>query len=146
MSRKTDAAFGIIPIWQNNNTHHFLLIQHQAGHWAFPKGHADPGETAIETARREFEEETGILEYAVVEEVSFQEAYRFTRDQQLIDKTVTYFPAFVYSTSVTCQADEIKDYAWLSYEAAVERVTFDQARRVLAAVKAYLDQDQPSRP
>ena len=39
----------------------FLLIQHQAGHWAFPKGHANPGESPAETARREFAEETGYI-------------------------------------------------------------------------------------
>ena len=30
------------------------------GHWDFPKGHVDKGETEIETATRELEEETGI--------------------------------------------------------------------------------------
>jgi len=37
----------------------FLLMRH-ADRWDLPKGHVDPGETDIECALRELEEETGI--------------------------------------------------------------------------------------
>lgn len=40
-------------------THSFLLMKH-ADRWDLPKGHVDPGETELETALRELEEETGI--------------------------------------------------------------------------------------
>ena len=38
-----------------------LLIKHvNSGHWSFPKGHVEAGETEVETALREIKEETGI--------------------------------------------------------------------------------------
>ena len=37
----------------------FLLIKHK-DRWDLPKGHIEEGETLIECAIREFEEETGI--------------------------------------------------------------------------------------
>lgn len=37
----------------------FLLMKH-ADRWDLPKGHVDPGETLVECALRELEEETGI--------------------------------------------------------------------------------------
>jgi len=37
----------------------FLLMRH-ADRWDLPKGHVDPGESDLECALREFEEETGI--------------------------------------------------------------------------------------
>ena len=38
-----------------------LLIKHiNSGHWSFPKGHVEEGETEEETAKREIMEETGI--------------------------------------------------------------------------------------
>ena len=38
-----------------------LLIKHaNGGHWSFPKGHVEAGETEVETAIREIREETGI--------------------------------------------------------------------------------------
>ena len=112
-----DEAFGIVPIFSTESEPLFLLIQHQAGHWAFPKGHADPGESALETAKRELEEETGIRNYEVLEEPSFVEHYSFVqegtpsfvkhysfaKEGESIEKTVTYFLAFVNSMEVQLQ-------------------------------------------
>jgi bis(5'-nucleosidyl)-tetraphosphatase len=133
-----DEAFGIIPISCSGGAYHFLLIQHHAGHWGFPKGHADPGEDALQAACREFAEETGITQYTVLPNVSFAEQYGFMRDGKRFDKTVVYYPATVEMQAVVCQAEEIRDYAWLDYEAAIARLTFEGAKRVLTEVWAYL--------
>ncbi len=133
-----DEAFGIIPILQRGDEHQFLLIQHHAGHWGFPKGHADPGETDVQAACREFEEETGITNFTVLD-VSFSEEYPFSRDGKKFAKTVVYYPAFVQSATVNCQPEEIKDYSWLSYDLAIGRLTFDGAKRVLTEVQQYLE-------
>ena len=133
-----DEAFGIVPILLDNGRLKFLLIQHHAGHWGFPKGHADPGETALNAACREFLEETGISQFKVLDGVSFSEQYGFTRDGQHFDKTVIYYPAMVESATVSCQAEEIRDYAWLEYEAAIARLSFEGAKQVLTKVQQYL--------
>lgn len=140
-----DQSFGIIPIWCEANRHKVLLIQHHAGHWGFPKGHADPGESALDAACRELTEETGITEYRVLTERPFWERYTFTKRGQLIGKTVCYFPAIVYSESVLCQASEIRAYAWLSFEEAATQLSFRGGRQVLAQVQQYLEQ-QPIQP
>ena len=139
----TDAAFGIVPIAIAAGRYQFLLIQHHAGHWGFPKGHADPGETAIATACREFVEETGITDYTLISDRSFQEQYQFTRAGQTIQKSVVYFLARVDNLTVSCQAAEIQNFAWLDYDAAIAQLTFAAARQILADVWAYL-QDQPA--
>ncbi|MDZ4384915.1 MAG: NUDIX domain-containing protein, partial [Candidatus Moranbacteria bacterium] len=38
----------------------FLLLHYPSGHWDFPKGHIESGETEEGTLRREVEEETGL--------------------------------------------------------------------------------------
>ena len=148
-----DEAFGIVPIFATESEPLFLLVQHQAGHWAFPKGHADPGESALETAMRELEEETGIRDCEVRQEPSFVEHYSFVKqgnpnsakhysfaeEGERIEKTVTYFLAFVNSMEVELQADEVQNSAWSSFEEAVKLITFDGNRQVLREVKAYLD-------
>ena len=148
-----DEAFGIVPVFLSEADTLFLLIQHQAGHWAFPKGHADPGESALSTAKRELEEETGIRDYEVLEERSFVEYYSFlqeavpssvkhyslAKEGELIEKSVTYFVAFVNSMEVVLQAEEVQNSAWSSFEEAVKLITFDANRGVLREVKAYLD-------
>ena len=37
-----------------------LVLQQVAGHWGFPKGHVEKGETEVETAIREIKEETNL--------------------------------------------------------------------------------------
>ena len=65
-----------------------LLIKHaNGGHWSFPKGHVEPGETELETAAREIREETGI---EVIIDPTFREivSYSPKKDTQ---KDVIYF-------------------------------------------------------
>lgn len=48
-----------------------ILLIHQAAddRWCFPKGHVEPGETALEAARREVAEETGLTAFSLAEEL-----------------------------------------------------------------------------
>ncbi len=134
-----DECFGIVPIFGKGADSLFLLIQHQAGHWAFPKGHANPGESPAETARREFAEETGISDFEMLEKPSFTEHYSFLKDGEPIDKTVTYFLGFVNSMEVVLQVEEVQNSAWVSGEEALKLITFDANRRMFGEVKAYLE-------
>ena len=45
----------------------YLLLNYPAGHWDFPKGRIEKGETEIETARREIKEETDISKIKIFE-------------------------------------------------------------------------------
>lgn len=136
-----DEAFGIVPILQTGDEPQFLLIQHHVGHWGFPKGHADPGETSVQAACREFEEETGITSFTLLDDTSFSEQYPYTRDGKKFNKTVVYYPAFVQAATVNCQPEEIKAYDWLPYDRAIARLTFDGAKRVLTEVQQYLEKE-----
>jgi len=133
-----DEAFGIVPILHQDDGSLFLLIQHHAGHWGFPKGHADPGESALEAACREFVEETGVVAYTVLDGASFLERYNFMREGQRFEKTVIYFPALVQSATVEYQKEEIRAYVWATFEQAIARLTFEGARQVLKNVHDYL--------
>ena len=54
-----------------------LLIKHaNGGHWSFPKGHVEEGETEVETALREVHEETGLT-------IQLEEGFR---------QSVEYYP------------------------------------------------------
>ena len=64
---------------------HVVLRRNKAGKWIFPKGHVEPGESAEETARREAEEETGLL----VELLGSCGRAKFKDDDEKLD--VEYF-------------------------------------------------------
>lgn len=133
-----DESFGIIPILRQGDTYSFLLIQHQAGHWGFPKGHAVEGESPVQAACREFVEETGISEYALLEGVSFSESYTFTKKGKTFDKTVTYFLALVKSATVKYQQEEIQNYTWADRESAIALITYDPSKQILRDANQYL--------
>lgn len=148
MNSRKDESFGIIPIARRLDGIFFLLIQHHAGHWGFPKGHAEPGESAEVAACREFEEETGIRVYTLLDisalNMSFVEQYSFIKANQSFEKIVTYFPAIVHSETVTYQEKEIKDYAWLNYNDALQTLTFAPSRQILGQVREYLQAVHPA--
>lgn len=55
----------------------FLLMQH-ANRWDLPKGRIDPGETLMQAALRELEEETGIQRNDLWVDPNFQYSQRYT--------------------------------------------------------------------
>lgn len=146
-------SFGIIPVYKENGQRCFLLVRHRedptlskgvgrGGHWAFPKGHAQGTEEGVQAAVREFGEETGIEEVDVVSGVSFLEHYTFTRENKNVSKTATYFIGFVRAVEVRIQREEIQDFRWVSYEDALELMTFEEARRVLQKAQLYLTEHE----
>lgn len=133
-----DFSFGIIPLrhlpkkgWQ------ILLIKHQAGHWSFPKGHAEKNESDLQAAERELLEETGLSVKRYLIEEPFKEIYFFTVNHERIHKTVSYYVAEV-TGDVILQEEELSDYCWLSFEDAYDKMTFKQGKELITQVQKVL--------
>ncbi len=130
MARVQEASFGIIPLQQVDGTWQVLLILHKGGrHWAFPKGRSNPGETALESARRELKEETGLDVDNLLQDEPLTEQYEFRRRGESVVKTVQYFPAVVSGT-VRLQPEEIQDAKWVLLKEAVRHLTFREAKEM----------------
>jgi 8-oxo-dGTP pyrophosphatase MutT (NUDIX family) len=118
----------------------YLLLHEPAeDRWCFPKGHVEPGETLLETARREVEEESGLTDLDIREELG-EVAYRFyqpLRDRNVL-KTSVYFLAFTLQTETTLES--IFDAARWELAANAERLLkFDTDRRMLRAAVSRMD-------
>ncbi len=135
-----DKSFGVMPVMKKDDEWLFLLIQHNNGHWAFPKGHPEQGESEIETAKREFEEETGVKEYELKENTFFIEDYSYQGKDGVIKKQVKYFLAIVNKPDVFLQKEELQNFKWVDYEEALELITFDEAKEILKEVNDLLYQ------
>jgi bis(5'-nucleosidyl)-tetraphosphatase len=134
-----DRSYVIIPVHSGAAGMRFLVIRHRAGHWGFPKGHAEAGEDAITAARRELEEETGLRDYVLLDAAPICERYRYRRDGRDTAKTVLFFVARAETTDVLPQPEEIRDFAWLAASEAAARLSFDSGRETLAAAIEQLE-------
>jgi len=136
---RKDHSYGVIPIYKEALARSFFLIQQEEGHWSFPKGHQEAGESGLETAKRELGEETGISKYDITETVSFDEQYFWQHGKIKVDKTVTYFPCFVESQSYKIDGKEIINAGWFTYPKALERLTYDNTKKLLGSVNEWLN-------
>jgi len=115
----------------------YLLLQYGLGHWGFPRGLIEEGESLEETARREIKEETGIKDLEFLP--GFKETIKFFfkfREKNIL-KFVTYFLAKTKEEKVRLSYEH-KDYVWLPYKRARERLTFKNSKEVLKKAHEYL--------
>ena len=129
MNMKYEKSCGAIVL----NEGKILLIQQSAGHWGFPKGHVEDGETEVETAIREIKEETNY-------DVKINENYRYVEHyspKEGVEKDVVLFIAEKISGEMKPQEEEVQKIQWLTYEEAMERITYNDSKIVLK--KAWED-------
>jgi bis(5'-nucleosidyl)-tetraphosphatase len=123
-------SFGVIPLQQKGAYWQVLLILHKGGrHWAFPKGRGNPGESPLESAKRELQEETGLEVEKLLQEEPLVERYEFRRKKEVVTKTVQYFPALVKG-EVRLQPEEIQDAKWVPLKEADAHLTFREAKEM----------------
>ena len=99
----------------------FLLMQHE-DRWDLPKGHVDPGESDLECALRELEEETGFTnhELSVDPEFRYEQSYmvpggRYGMNRSIgVRKTLRIFLAAV-NRPLEPQVTEHLGYRWFPW-------------------------------
>ncbi len=111
-----------------------LIARHnRAGRleWCLPKGHVEPGETLVETAVREVAEETGIIGQALLTLGTID--YWFSTPQFRIHKKVHHYLLEALGGEIGVEGDpdhEAVDARWFRLDAAHDRLTFPNERRI----------------
>ncbi|MBE6763083.1 MAG: NUDIX domain-containing protein [Ruminococcaceae bacterium] len=123
---RKEKSCGALVVRRGKDETEILLIKHNGGHWAFPKGHVEAGESEEQTALREVQEETGLvvkLDTRYREMVTFSPAPRTLKD-------VVYFAATVISGKETPQLTEVSDVRWVPFSKAEQYITFENDRHL----------------
>lgn len=120
----------------NNGGRKYLLLRYPHGHWDLPKGKIEQGESKQEAALRELKEETG-LSATILDCFEEQLSYFFRHKGELISKTVYFFIAEAELGKVIL-SDEHIGFAWLSYQEALDRLSFDNAKEILKRAEQFL--------
>jgi bis(5'-nucleosidyl)-tetraphosphatase len=108
----------------------FLLLHYKEKHWDLPKGHIEKGETLEETTKREVKEETGISNIEILPKFKETIKYFFKWNDKNVMKFVTFFLAETKEKEVKL-SDEHIGFEWLEFEAALEKLTFKNAKEIL---------------
>ncbi len=103
--------------------------------WGLPKGHPKTGETDLEAARREVEEETG-LTVAIPEPFTMAriEYWFVARDGERVHKRVDFYPMSAVGGSTDNHDDEVEEVALLDPVAARSALTYENERVALDEV------------
>jgi 8-oxo-dGTP pyrophosphatase MutT (NUDIX family) len=117
----------------------YLLLKYGAGHWDFPKGHVEEGETPLMASKREIFEETGIPPDAQDYIVGFKQRvhYHYRRGSQMVTKEVHFFLVEVTDLPVKISHEHL-DHAWCSTPEALQKLTFKTAKDLLAKADRFL--------
>lgn len=115
----------------------YLLLKYPAGHWDFPKGNIESGESEAETAMREIWEETGLKKIERVGNFRRSIEYFYKRNGELIHKTVVFLLMKSEEDSVRI-SDEHQDFGWFTFERAIRKVTYANSKKMLADAEEFL--------
>jgi 8-oxo-dGTP pyrophosphatase MutT (NUDIX family) len=127
----------------------FLLLSYPAGHWDFPKGHAEKGENDEETLRREVKEETGVENLEIIPDFKARIWYFYrakdkekirrkeAREKLNIFKKVVFYLVKTENPQVKISFEHT-DFVWLPYDSALRKITYCDAKKVLVKAHKFL--------
>lgn len=95
--KKTHSAGGVVL----NGRGEVLVVNQNRDSWSLPKGHLDPGETALQAAQREVAEESGITELRLIRELGTYERPKIARDGGDDLSEIKILTFFLFETSQT---------------------------------------------
>jgi tRNA nucleotidyltransferase (CCA-adding enzyme) len=127
---------GFVAYKHINNENFYLIIKSINGDVGFPKGHMEKDETELQTAIRELKEETGVtVDY--VPNFREQIEYKLPKTNNVMKQSI-YFLGNCTSDNIVCQETEVSEAKFVSYENALEILTFDETKSILKNAELFI--------
>jgi ADP-ribose pyrophosphatase YjhB (NUDIX family) len=104
--------------------------------WSLPKGHIETGETAVDAAVREVEEETGIRSRVIAPLGTID--FWFIAEDRRVHKTVHHYLLEAAGGELSDEDIEVDEVAWVPLSEVTERLAYADERRLLERVPELL--------
>ena len=118
-----------------------LKTEHKRGPvWVLPKGHVEleKNERISEAARREVEEEAGLKDLSVKDQLGVAR-FTFQAEDALVRKTVHYFLMTTTQKNLLPQKEEsFLDAAWFPIDVAMATLEYDTDQKIVSTAKEKL--------
>jgi len=127
----------VLYILDTNFNVNYLILNYSYGHWDFPKGNIENGESELDTIKREIMEETGITDINFIDDFRQQISYRYKKKFKLVNKSVIYYIVETKSNKVVLSFEHV-NFVWLNYNDALNRLSFDNSKKILKNANEFL--------
>jgi len=118
-----------------------LIGTHNSTRWQLPKGSREVGETSLETAIREVEEETGVhtVHEAFLRTIDYWYWDTYQKEvPELVHKLVDFYLLRTIGGELTDSSYEVDAVGWFTQEEALRIMTFDGEKSVVWQALALL--------
>ena len=108
-----------------------MTSKKEQGFWILPKGHVEPGETSAQAGVRETQEEAGVSG-DLLGPVGAPLEYDWNGKRYQVQY-------FLIRATAEAPATDGRTIAWLPFDEAVQRLSFEDTRRLLREARARME-------
>jgi ADP-ribose pyrophosphatase YjhB (NUDIX family)/mannose-6-phosphate isomerase-like protein (cupin superfamily) len=119
----------------------FLVVSQCGTSWSLPKGHLEPGETALDGARREIHEESGLSDLALLAHLTVYERSAVAADGSIDEgrrKRITLFGLRASTDRLAPQDDQNPEARWVRLDELISMLTHPADSAALVQVRPTL--------
>jgi 8-oxo-dGTP pyrophosphatase MutT (NUDIX family) len=118
-----------------------LLIQDAKDRWTIPKGHIEPGETAVATAKREIGEEAG-LKNVEMQGWLGKIHFRYRRiDKLVLMTTQIYLVKALGDTNAIQKEEWMNGIKWFKFNDALDEIEYEDIGKLMLLAKKRIRQE-----
>ena len=123
--------------WASGGAPKFLLIRNAKGHWDFPKGHVERGETPLAACRREAREEAGLKRLRILPGFRRRLEWRYREGGESHRKSCRFFLAEGGKGRLRLSSEHLRG-GWYPLAAALRLLRFPGQRSLLRFAASFL--------
>jgi 8-oxo-dGTP pyrophosphatase MutT (NUDIX family) len=134
-------AGGIVYRKNDKGELEILLIQDAKDRWTIPKGHIEPGETAVAAAKREIGEEAG-LKNVEMQGWLGKIHFRYRRiDKLVLMTTQIYLVKALGDTDAIKKEEWMNGIKWFNFSDAFDEIEYEDIGKLMLLAKKRIRQE-----